>query len=369
VELAVHRARLKRPRVQGIDLDQKVLRSPTETPWIGTAQEVQGGVLQNRTLGYPGLDPEKREATDTRYRRLFRGGPAGAFEATLSGRITDANGALATMLGYQSRTELLERSVTDLIVDSPIPGQVLERLWEEEKILSAEVRLRTSQGDEVVGLLSTSILEAEDDDEGLITGTVMDITGRKRIEADLERLAFEDPLTGLANRRAVEDHAEKYLALAERRGTRLGLIYLDLARFKEINDHHGHPAGDKVLVEVARRLEAAARDGDVVGRVGGDEFLVLLPDVAGPDAVLTVARRMDRELTGTPIDLGSDEELTVRAEMGVSLFPDHGPHLEDLIRAADEAMYQVKEGRGEDEDRPSVTIAEPPTGEEPEGDR
>ncbi|HSR41680.1 MAG TPA: diguanylate cyclase, partial [Longimicrobiales bacterium] len=166
---------------------------------------------------------------------------------------------------------------------------------------------------------------------------------RKEREKWLELMAYEDPLTGLMNRRAFDDHATRYLALAKRRRTLLGLIYLDLVGFKAINDGFGHEAGDEVLAAVARRLEAGARGSDLVCRMGGDEFVVLLPDVDGWSAAMEVAHRLDRELREPITAAGSS--LKVRADMGVALYPADGSSVDALLRSADRSLYDAKGGR------------------------
>lgn len=280
---------------------------------------------------------------------------AGAFEASPNGEITDANSSLARLVGSGSREELLGRSLADLFADPSDLVRVLGPLREGRELAAEEVRLRTRQGNEVVALLSAKPVMSDGQESRRVVGTLIDITERKRRESDLERLAFEDPLTGLANRRALDEHATKYLALAERRGTFVGVAYLDLDHFKAINDRFGHSAGDSVLFEVSRRLEAAARESDVVSRVGGDEFVVLLPDVDDPDAVATAARRMMRELEASPVEL-DNTEVTIGAEAGISVYPEDGSCLADLVQAADQAMYSSK-GREEDEAAPVVLAA------------
>lgn len=271
----------------------------------------------------------------------FRHVAAGAFEATLSGDITDANSALAKLLGFASRQDMVGSSLAELLADPAMLDRALGHAREGQALTGEEIPLRTKLGEEVVVLLCTKLMGSAGEPGRRVVGTLMDITERKRRESDLERLAFEDPLTGVASRRALDEHATKYLAFAERRGTLLGLIYLDLTRFKAINDRYGHAAGDAVLVEVARRLEAAARESDVVGRVGGDEFVVLLPDVEDKDAVVTAARRLKTELEEAPVEL-EGTRTEVRAEVGISLYPEHGSGLDELLRAADQAMYRAK---------------------------
>jgi diguanylate cyclase (GGDEF)-like protein/PAS domain S-box-containing protein len=299
-----------------------------------------------------------------RRKQHFRHVAAGAFEATLSGEITDANSTLAKLLGFASRQDLVGTSLAELLADPATLDRVLGHAREGQELTGEEVPLRTTRGEELVVLLCTKLMGPAGETGRRVVGTLMDITERKRRESDLERLAFEDPLTGVANRRALDEHAGKYLALAERRGTLVGLIYLDLTRFKAINDGYGHAAGDAVLTEVARRLEATARTSDVVSRVGGDEFVVLLPDVDDLEAVVTAARRMKTKLEGSPVEL-EDTRMTVRAEVGVSLYPEHGSNLDDLVRAADQAMYRAKESNGDGEPheddgqtaRPPVVVA------------
>lgn len=283
-------------------------------------------------------------ASEERYRLLFRDSVAGAFQATLDGELTDVNHALVEMLGYSSRDELLRRSLGGLMPAPTTRGELLDELRHGRSSFSDEVRLQTRDGTEIIGLLGASVTRLGNGDGPMVIGTVMDITERKRMEVDLERMAYKDPLTGLVNRRAVYKHAARYLALAERRSTHLAVVYLDLAGFKEVNDRLGHDAGDAVLTAVARRLEAGARDGDVVCRMGGDEFVVLLPEVPGVDSAVEVAHRMERHLRN-PIPAGGSS-VVVLADMGVAVYPEDGTSLDTLLRAADSALYRAKESRG-----------------------
>jgi diguanylate cyclase (GGDEF)-like protein/PAS domain S-box-containing protein len=294
--------------------------------------------------GREAAQPGPRAGTD-RPRPLLPDAGAGAFRASEYGEIRDANHALVQMLGYGSRRELLGTSMAGLIPDRRTRARLLSLLRRERTVANVEVRLRSKRGTEVVGLLAAHLTRPGDGSEPFVIGTVMDITERKQLEDNLERMAFEDPLTGLVNRRALADMAARYLALARRRATRLGLVYLDLASFKSINDTFGHAAGDEVLTEVAHRLKSGARESDVLCRIGGDEFVVLLPEVSGLDAVVEVARRMESELD-RPVP-ASSSSARVRAEMGVAVFPDHGSDFTSLLRAADGAMYAAKRRRGQ----------------------
>ena len=172
-----------------------------------------------------------------------------------------------------------------------------------------------------------------------------DISERKEKERAVEYLALHDSLTGLANRVQLGSRFEQGAAQARRAGHGMALLYFDLDGFKPLNDHHGHEAGDRMLCHVALRLRDAVRDSDVVARVGGDEFAILLSRVDTPEGARTVAAKVVEALNA-PMRHGGGE-LRIGASIGIALFPAHGTTLDELMRVADRAMYQVKaRGRG-----------------------
>ena len=160
----------------------------------------------------------------------------------------------------------------------------------------------------------------------------------------LREEATHDPLTGLANRRLFYDRLQQAIRHAHRYGSRLGILYVDLDHFKEINDRHGHHVGDAVLTEVAKRLTACVRDSDTVARLGGDEFVVLLEGVQGREDQLAVAYKIGQTLNASTSFYGL--ELDIAASIGQAIYPDDGTDEDVLMRTADAAMYRVKSGRG-----------------------
>jgi diguanylate cyclase (GGDEF)-like protein len=165
----------------------------------------------------------------------------------------------------------------------------------------------------------------------------------ERSRAALREEATHDALTGLANRRLFYDRLQQAIRHAHRYGGKLGILYVDLDRFKAINDQHGHHVGDAVLTEVAKRLTSSIRDSDSVARLGGDEFVVLLDGVQGREDFLATAHKIEDALNMDTNFFGLD--LEIAASMGHALFPDDGADEDTLIRAADAAMYRVKSGR------------------------
>jgi diguanylate cyclase (GGDEF)-like protein/PAS domain S-box-containing protein len=169
-----------------------------------------------------------------------------------------------------------------------------------------------------------------------------DVTERKNIEENLRHLSYHDMLTGLPNRILFSDRLKQAIAAAKRdKMHKLSMMFMDLDNFKEINDGFGHAAGDLVLKEVASRIKDCLRESDTAARMGGDEFVVLLPAIETPDDAMIVAEKIRHALC-QPIDLGN-HDLIVSTSIGIAVYPEHGCEEETLLKHADAAMYHAKE--------------------------
>lgn len=271
--------------------------------------------------------------------------------AGVDGRFKHVNPAFERCLGYRPE-ELVGRPFLDFV--HPDDREPTEREAAAIPDGNGTVHFRNRYFDregEVHWLEWTS---APLRDEGLIYAVARDVTERKELEQELERLSQRDPLTGLFNRRRFEEELRRQLAYTRRYGKGGALLMLDLDRFKQINDELGHAAGDEALRHVAELLrenlrasDTVARDVDpMVARLGGDEFVVLLPE-ADRQGAQTVAERLAAVIGGSPLDVDG-RAVELRASIGVATFDEDGiPAEQELLAAADRAMYLAKASGGD----------------------
>ena len=167
-----------------------------------------------------------------------------------------------------------------------------------------------------------------------------ELVERRKVEKELEHLATHDPLTGVPNRLMFYECAKTAITRALRRGEGLGILFLDLDGYKRVNDRFGHAYGDKVLIEVGKRIKEALRESDCVGRIGGDEFAIALESVWEEETIAYICKRLLQSISN-PISI-EGHEVTLTASIGVSKYPHNGDNIEQLLKFADLAMYSMK---------------------------
>lgn len=282
----------------------------------------------------------------------FRGAMSAMVEglAILSpdGVFVFGNPAAAEMLGLGEgdlcglrpediRRERLREDGTPFPMDEFPPTVTLR---EGREVRNTIVGYRSPEGKVVwVSMNTTPLLDGREQHSGVVI-TLTDMTERLAAQERIEFLAHHDPLTSLPNRLLLRDRAEQAQAHATRAQSRVALMFLDLDRFKTINDSLGHPVGDALLLAVVERLKACVRDSDTISRQGGDEFIILLNDVRDSEAASRVADKIHQRMA-EPIVLGN-QSLISSFSIGIALYPDDGVDFDSLLQKADTAMYDAK---------------------------
>ncbi|HTB67440.1 MAG TPA: EAL domain-containing protein [Steroidobacteraceae bacterium] len=284
-----------------------------------------------------------REA-ERRYRGLFDNALDGIFRTTLDGRYLGANPALANIYGFDSPDELianLQNIGSQLYVDPERRQEFMRIITSRGSVSGFESQVYRKNG-EVIWISENSRLIVEDDGtpQGY-EGTVEDITDRKLYQARIEQQANFDPLTGLANRSLLQDRLRQAILTAANFNTRLAVAFIDLDRFKFINDSLGHHVGDELLKTMAARFHACVHERDTVARLGGDEFVLLLNSPGCADEVRLALERM--LATVTQPWLTEHGEYQVTCSIGIALYPDDGLDAQTLLKHADSAMYRAKD--------------------------
>jgi len=255
------------------------------------------------------------------------------------GSIVYANTEAAQLLGYEHERELLDLAPYGWVAPMELSGapRRIERIL-RDGCITFESGARRKDGD----VIPTEVRSRRVDTAlgPIIVAIIRDITDRVRNRAALEHLAYHDGLTGLSNRPHMEDRLAVAIADSRRYGDTLAMAYIDLGRFKPVNDRYGHAAGDDVLIEVGRRLRECVREPDTVARLGGDEFVIVFPRLSSREEVEGVAQRL-AERIHEPIVVGG-HMITIGASVGVALFDADTDDARSLLVKSDVAMYLAK---------------------------
>jgi diguanylate cyclase (GGDEF)-like protein/PAS domain S-box-containing protein len=260
----------------------------------------------------------------------------------LDGRIREANAALGALLGHRQEhfvglglaalAAVDDRGLIPTAVEQLVAGNVVS--YEAEHLLTR------SDGSQVWAMLDGSLVQDEHGRPSYLVFQVSDLTARKEAEFRLAHQAVHDDLTGLPNRVLLHDHIEQACARAERVGTHVAVLFVDLDDFKDINDTFGHLVGDEVLTEVAGRLAGCLRGTDTAARIGGDEFVLVCGDLDDPDEASAVALRVEAAF-GSPVFLSDGRAIEVNASIGITTASGTTAP-EELLGSADIAMYRAK---------------------------
>ncbi|MGF1481303.1 MAG: diguanylate cyclase domain-containing protein [Cyanophyceae cyanobacterium] len=278
--------------------------------------------------------------TEERYRAVVKQTREGILLVdAATKKILDANQAYCQLLGYQSK-EILKLTLYDIVpVEREILDLKFQQIIDQQQDMAEETQHRSKDGTLIDIEVSVSLIKHEP--MQMFCLVVRGITERKQLEQKLQYQAFHDSLTGLPNRFLFREQLSKAIANARRYQHSLGVMFLDLDHFKEINDTMGHAMGDQLLRGFAERLASCLRSSDLLTRWGGDEFLVLVTQLREEQEAATIAGRILNTLKH-PFQL-EEQQLTIKSSIGIALFPQDGEEVEVLIERADEALYLSKE--------------------------
>jgi diguanylate cyclase (GGDEF)-like protein/PAS domain S-box-containing protein len=293
----------------------------------------------------------KLESSEFLHRFIVDNSPDVVFMLDADGKFTFLNDTIHALLGYD-KSELIGKHYATIVAGQSADQAryvFMERRSGERKSRNVELKLKCKDQSEY-RYFDTSSMSADVFDSteaGVNTkvkgtyGVARDITERKQAEEIIKFQAYHDLLTRLPNRTLLEDRLSMAIRQANRNRQKLAVMFLDLDRFKWVNDTLGHTTGDRLLQSVSQRLEDCLRKGDTLARFGGDEFALVLPQIQSHDDAITIAEKMLNELK-EPFEI-DDHQLFVTTSIGIAIYPEAGETMDTLIQSADMAMYYIKE--------------------------
>ena len=307
------------------------------------AERTQDLTQANDTLRAEVQQRMRAERRLTLYKKVIDHTDEAILITNSHGRIVEVNPAYERKLGYD-RLDLLGQ--TTAIVKSGLHDEAFYKdMWDslngDSHYWSGEIWNKTKSGELIPFWMTINAVTDDDGNPFHFICLARDISELKEAKENLEQLAYYDPLTGLPNRALFDDRLNQMIIAAKRHRFRLAVLFVDLDRFKDVNDTLGHSVGDALLIQVAQRLSEALRSEDTVSRLGGDEFTIILPEVRDEADVMSIADKLIHTLR-EPFTIG-EHKVQIGGSAGVALFPEHGEDAERLKKNADAAMYQAKE--------------------------
>jgi diguanylate cyclase (GGDEF)-like protein/PAS domain S-box-containing protein len=305
---------------------------------------VEAAIVEERRL------QSEVDAMQAHYRRIFETTNVGVMILRPSGALINGNSTLMSrIVGITLDAATAERCRDFIEAIFSVPDKAWAMVWEARdtrQAVAGDLQLRIDDGSE---RWVHCVISVELDGAGeieMIEGVLYDVTARRMRESEAIQAAEFDPLTGLPNRRSMEDFLDKAIRRADSsENSEFGVMMLDLDGFKAVNDTYGHGAGDTVLKAVSQRINKRLRRSlDMVARLGGDEFTVVVSDIAGHPGLLELIANDLLRLIAQPIDLDDETQASVGASIGIASYPGDGLTRQSLLDAADAAMYAVKRG-------------------------
>ena len=299
-------------------------------------------VRSAQALNYELNERKRAEAGMRLAEKVFNTVEAAVLVTDENNKIIKVNPAFSVITGY-SPDEAIGKT-PHMLSSGAHPDEFYEEMWRVLKTTGSwqgEISNRRKNGEFYTEWLSINGVR---DDEGHLTHYVSlfsDISERKAEEEHMHSLAHYDVLTGLPNRTLLSDRLQQAIVATKREKSHMALMFIDLDKFKPVNDTLGHDIGDLVLKEVAKRMLECLRESDSAARIGGDEFIVLLPLVEAKSDALAVAEKIRLALS-LPFELAG-QSLHISASIGVAVYPEHGGDEKSLLKNADTAMYYAKE--------------------------
>jgi diguanylate cyclase (GGDEF)-like protein/PAS domain S-box-containing protein len=305
-----------------------------------------------RLIGYQGTIKDITEskqaekalrASEEKYKSIIENIEDGYLEIDSDWKTLFFNQAWLDMIGY-SRIEFEEMNIRHLMDEETAVqvSRLFEDVYETGKTSKgSELRIKRKDGIRIDVEITVSLIRDAKGKRAGLRNFIRDVTEQRKAEETIRRLAYHDSLTGLPNRLLVSDRLNMAIARAKRHRQYLAVLMLDLDKFKDVNDTLGHHMGDRLLQDVGERLTGFLRKGDTIARMGGDEFLILLPEIKKIDDSIMIARKVVDAFQSPFIIDG--HEIHITTSVGIAIYPDSSEDADTLVKHADIAMYKVKD--------------------------